>query len=181
VIAGELKGLRLSSPAGLHTRPTPDRVKESVFNILGARVAGSRFLDLFAGSGAIGIEALSRGADEAVFVDDDPAAIGCIRANLIKTKLIGKAKVIAGDAKSAIRSMLKVESFGIIYLDPPFGCGALVETLNNPGFAKLLKPDGLIIIESQASAKATLPDGLRTADLRKYGSIQITMAEKIIP
>mgnify|MGYP001853660377 FL=1 len=122
VIAGSARRLSLKTIEGLDTRPTTDRIKETLFNMLQNEIPGCRFLDLFAGSGGIGIEALSRGAREAVFVENNPKAISCIQDNLAFTRLDQKAKVIQADVISAL-SRLEGESsaFDFIFMDPPYG------------------------------------------------------------
>lgn len=121
VIAGSARRILLEAPEGLSTRPTTDRTKETLFNILSAELADCSFLDLFAGSGAIGIEALSRGAARAVFVEQDRSALGCIERNLTRTRLAQNAKVLAMDVLGALQ-YLKADgsAFDIIFMDPPY-------------------------------------------------------------
>lgn len=122
VIAGSARHLQLKTIEGLGTRPTTDRIKETLFNMLSREIEGSRFLDLFSGSGAIGIEALSRGAKQAVFVENNRKACSVIRDNLAHTKLSDQAWVIDKDAMIAL-SMIenKGEPFDVIFMDPPYG------------------------------------------------------------
>ena len=125
VIAGKARRLPLVAPEGRDTRPTTDRIKETLFNILQDDVPGSYFLDLFSGSGGIGIEALSRGAREAVFVEFGKEALACIRANLNKTKLMDQAMVLPVEVTYGISKLAKMgKKFDIIYADPPYqkGC-----------------------------------------------------------
>ena len=119
VIAGTARRLPLVTPKGMETRPTTDRIKETLFNILQNDLPGCHFLDLFAGSGAIGIEALSRGAAKAVFVDNSKEALSCIRQNLEKTHLADRAIVIGQDCAGAIHALdAKKMHFDIIFMDP---------------------------------------------------------------
>jgi len=122
IVAGTLRSRQLKSLKGLALRPTSDRLRETLFNILGARVAGSRFLDLFAGSGAIGIEALSRGAVSVVFVENHSAAVRLIRANLATLRIESGARVIAAQVAAAIRTLERLPdtAFDFIFLDPPY-------------------------------------------------------------
>lgn len=121
VIAGSARRLLLKTVPGEGTRPTTDRIKETLFNMLQYDIAGSAFLDLFSGSGAIGIEALSRGAREAVFVEQDPKAVSCIRENLKTTRLEDRALVMQADVLSALKRLEgKREQFDFIFMDPPY-------------------------------------------------------------
>ena len=121
VIAGSARHLPLKSVPGTGTRPTTDRIKETLFNILNPDIPGCRFLDLFAGSGGIGIEALSRGASYAVFIEKNAGACRCIKENLEFTRLADRSRLIRSDAVSAIRQMTDEKSFDIIFMDPPYG------------------------------------------------------------
>ena len=118
VIAGSAKRLQLKTIEGMDTRPTTDRIKETLFNMITPSLYDCRFLDLFAGSGGIGIEALSRGAKEAVFVEKNPKAVSCIKENLKYTKLDSNAQVMATDVLSALARLRGTSAFGIIFMDP---------------------------------------------------------------
>lgn len=120
VIAGKARSLKLKTTEGMDTRPTTDRIKETLFNMLQADISGCAFLDLFAGSGAIGIEALSRGAREAVFVEQAKDACNCIRENLTVTRLVDYAKVMECDCLTAISRLSGHEPFDIVFMDPPY-------------------------------------------------------------
>ena len=122
VIAGTAGSMPLKTPEGLDTRPTTDRIKETLFNMLHWELPGAVFLDLFSGSGAIGIEALSRGAKKAYFVDHAPKAVECIRQNLAFTKLENHAIVIKQEVCSALDA-IREETADIVFLDPPYGQG----------------------------------------------------------
>lgn len=148
VIAGSARRLPLKTPAGMNTRPTTDRIKETLFNILQPQLYGCRFLDLFAGSGGIGIEALSRGAEYAVFVDNSREAVACIRDNLAFTHLQDKAAVIAQDCIGAIgRLASKRERFDLIFIDPPYQAGLEYDVLKALRGTSLVDQDTVIIIE----------------------------------
>lgn len=121
VIAGKARRLRLVTPAGDHTRPTSDQIKETLFNILQPYLVGCRFLDLFSGSGGIAIEALSRGAAEAVLVDNDREAIRCIQQNIKTTHMEDFSRLMTMDVFQALRQLDRLNvSFDIIFMDPPY-------------------------------------------------------------
>ncbi len=122
VIAGKARSLRLKTPAGEEVRPTTDRIKETLFNMIQIEVPGSLFIDLFAGSGGIGIEALSRGARHAYFIDSASESAACIRDNLIFTKLSENATLLRQDAAAALRQIHEREA-DIIFMDPPYQGG----------------------------------------------------------
>lgn len=150
VIAGKARRLPLKTVPGLDTRPTTDRIKETLFNILQNELPGSRFLDIFSGSGGIGIEALSRGAAHACFIESGRAAAECIRANLAFTHLSEEAEVLQCDVLSAFSRLAGQPVFDIIFMDPPYGRDlerTVLEyfSLHRPSF---VGPDSLIIAEA---------------------------------
>ncbi len=149
VIAGTARSLPLKTVPGLSTRPTTDRIKETLFNILQPMLSGCRFLDLYAGSGAIGIEALSRGAAAAVFIEKNAAAVRCIEENLAFTKLKDQAEVLRTDTVLGISSLesRKSEPFDIIFMDPPYETGEELRTLRKLADSPLLRESSLIVIE----------------------------------
>lgn len=153
VIAGKAKRLPLKCIEGLETRPTTDRIKETLFNMLQPEICDCRFLDLFAGSGAIGIEALSRGAGEAVFVENNRKAYDCVRQNLSFTKLDKEARVFFTDAVSAIRKLDGEEPFSIIFLDPPYDQGLEQEVLAALRNSSLVDEDTLIVLETSLASR----------------------------
>lgn len=156
VIAGKARRLPLISPEGKDTRPTTDRIKETVFNILQDEVPGCHFLDLFSGSGGIGIEALSRGAKEAVFVEFGKEALACIRANLNKTRLMDQATVLPVEVTYGISKLEKMgKKFDIIYADPPYQKGFEPKVLDLLAGSGIVKPGTLVILESSLE---TTPD-----------------------
>lgn len=149
VITGTAKGRRLKAPKGMETRPTSDRIKEALFNIIGTKVINVNFLDLFAGTGAIGIEALSRGAERAVLVEKNPKTTKIIRENLEITGLSDGAVVMVQEADKALDTLaIKGEQFGIIFIDPPYLKGLEKQSLEKIDRTNLLVPGGLIITES---------------------------------
>ena len=155
VIAGVARRTVLLAPAGDSTRPTADRAKEGLFNVLSPRIRGARFLDLFCGSGAIGIEALSRGAAQAVFVDNAPSALSALKKNLDKTRLLSSAEIFATDVASAITALANAKRvFDIIFFDPPYNTYLLEETLVKIKNCGLLAPGSVIIAETDAKVCA---------------------------
>lgn len=149
VIAGTAKRLQLKTVKGDNTRPTTDRIKETLFNMLQNDIEGCRFLDLFSGSGAIGIEALSRGAKEAVFVENNKEAINCIKENLIFTKLVNSGIVMSYDVMTAI-SMLEERNakFDIVFMDPPYNKEIEKEVLDRLKQSEIIDSDTMIIVEA---------------------------------
>ncbi len=171
IIAGKSKGMRLKTLPGTITRPITDRVKEALFNILGSDVVGSKFLDLFGGSGSVGIEALSRGAETAVFIEINAKAYAVLRENLYKSGFAASSKLIKGDAFKYIASE-KAEDFDYIFIAPPQYHGLWKDTLllldRNPS---LLAENGWIIaqIDPVEEEKFELQSFVEF-DCRKYGS-----------
>ncbi len=147
VIAGSARGCRLETPRGLNTRPTTDRVKESIFNIIQFDIPGRQVLDLFAGSGQMGIECLSRGAAGCVFVDGDRQAQQVIRRNLAAAGLADKGLLLAGDSFAALERLAD-RKFGLILLDPPYGGQLLNRALDRIRQIDILLPGGIIVCES---------------------------------
>lgn len=148
VIAGKAKRLQLKTVPGLDTRPTTDRIKETLFNMLQDEIYDSRFLDLFSGSGGIGIEALSRGAAEAVFVENNRKAVECIHGNLQFTKLTGQARVLALDVFQALTRLEGEAPFQIIFMDPPYDHGWEKRVLEALSESSIVDEDTLIIVEA---------------------------------
>jgi 16S rRNA (guanine(966)-N(2))-methyltransferase RsmD len=155
VIAGRAKGRRLRVPKRRGVRPTSDYLREALFDILGASIRGARFLDLYAGSGAVGIEALSRGGAEVVFLEQDPGCLRVLREN-VELVGLGPMRVVAGDALRVLRRFVRQgERFDIIFLDPPYGTGLARRSLDVVAPGTLLGPRGLVIVEH--FAKEWLP------------------------
>jgi 16S rRNA (guanine966-N2)-methyltransferase len=174
IIAGALKGRRLAPVKG-RTRPTAAKVREAVFNILGPGVSGVRVLDLFAGTGALGIEALSRGAALAVFVEDHPAALQGLRRNLADLGLLERAVVWTLPAAAALKKLAgRGERFGLAFLDPPYGGGAAAAALEALAALNLILPGARVVVEH--SRRETLPEAcghLEQIEVRRYGDTQI--------
>lgn len=149
VIAGKAKSLPLKTIEGMNTRPTTDRIKETLFNMIGAWIPGCRFLDLFAGSGGIGIEALSRGAAEAVFVEQNRKAAAVIRENLAFTRLDGRARVMERDVLTAVEELSRRGcTFDVIFMDPPYDHLWEKKVLEAMARTPVLAPEGQIIVEA---------------------------------
>ena len=149
VIAGKARRLLLKTPEGFETRPTTDKTKETLFNILNPYLADADFLDLFSGSGAIGIEALSRGAKYAAFVEDNKAALDCIKANLHFTKLADAADVIPHTVAEAIRILeMKGKVFDVIFMDPPYNNLFEKEVLLALQDTNIIYCDTIIVVEA---------------------------------
>jgi 16S rRNA (guanine966-N2)-methyltransferase len=174
VIAGSRKGHKLAAPRGLDTRPTSDRVRENIFNLVGP-LDDAKVLDLFAGSGALGIEALSRGAASAVFVDDDADAVRTVERNLDRLRLTG-ARVVHGDVLRTIaHDAAGGAKYDLVLVDPPYDMLADIQPRLARHLPLLLAADGLLVVESDARAEPELPLPVRTS--RKYGQTRVTLFE----
>ena len=160
VIAGKARRLNLKTVPGMDTRPTTDRIKETLFNILQPQLLDCRFLDLFSGSGGIGIEALSRGASYAVFVEKNPKACSCIRENLSFTKLAENGKLLNMDVLQALRSLVGKGAFDIIFMDPPYNCLWEKQVLTALKDSDLINEDTLIIVEASLETDFSYVDSL---------------------
>lgn len=148
VIAGSAKRLQLKTLDGMDTRPTTDRIKETLFNMISPYIAGCCFLDLFSGSGGIGIEALSRGAKKAVFVEKNPKAMACIKENLKHTKLESNAVIMMTDVLLALCRLEGTQSFDYIFMDPPYNQGLEYKVLAYLSDSQLVGADTVIIVEA---------------------------------
>ncbi|MEW4413888.1 16S rRNA (guanine(966)-N(2))-methyltransferase RsmD [Clostridium sp. AN503] len=148
VIAGSARRVPLKTPEGMDTRPTQDRIKETLFNMLQYELADCIFLDLFAGSGAIGIEALSRGAKQAVFVEQDEKAVAIIRENLKATRLEDRAVIMHCDALSALRRLEGKYRFDLIFMDPPYNHELEKQMLSSLKDSSLIDKESTIIVEA---------------------------------
>lgn len=174
VITGSARGRRLGELEGMETRPTTDRVKEGMFNILQFDIEGRRVLDLFAGTGQLGIECLSRGAASAVFVDRRADAVKLIRENLKVTDLQDRARVVAGDSMEYLKSLR--ETFDLVLLDPPYAAGLLEPAIAHIVRFDILAPHGIIVAEHPA--ERTLPAAqppYRLHRTYRYGKIGLTV------
>ena len=171
IIGGSRKGARIFAPSGRDTRPTGDRVREAAFNLIGP-VDGASVLDLFAGSGAMGLEALSRGAAGAVFVESDRDACRAVERNLVKLGLTG-ARVVCGDVLRFLAS--ERAQYDLVLVDPPY---EMVESQGmrlGPYLRAVLAENGLLVFESGAKTQPELPFHVRTS--RRYGSARLTLFE----
>lgn len=175
VTGGQLSGRRLSVPRGRGVRPTADRVRESVFARLGP-LDGWRVLDLYAGCGALGIEALSRGARSACFVEHAPPALRCLEANLASLSLEGRSRVIAGDVLRMVpRLSRSAARFDLVLADPPYAPEAARQVLEIVARSGLLGPGGLLVIESDRRHPPGEAQGLREVDRRRYGDTLVSL------
>ena len=170
IIAGSRKGHRIDAPRGLATRPTSDRVRENAFNLVQAWVPEAVVLDLFAGSGAMGIEALSRGAERAVFVESQVDACRVIDRNLEKLQLTG-AQVVCNDVARFLAA--DARTYDLIFCDPPYDEYAALESALARYLPRLLADDGLLVLETAAKTEPQLPMEQRTS--RRYGAARITL------
>ncbi|HIR92457.1 MAG TPA: 16S rRNA (guanine(966)-N(2))-methyltransferase RsmD [Candidatus Egerieimonas intestinavium] len=168
VIAGKARSLRLKTVPGLGTRPTTDRIKETLFNMLQPLLADGRFLDLFAGSGGIGIEALSRGAAQAVFVERERQALRCIEENLTFTRLKDQAQVLGMDVFRALRQLEGQPPFSCIFMDPPYGQDLEKQVLEYLSSSALADENSLIVVEADISTDFSYLESLHmTIERRK--------------
>lgn len=178
MIAGDMGGLRMVVPKGANTRPTTDRVKESVFGALGTRLTGAHVLDGYAGSGALAIEALSRGAEHATLIERDPRAIDAIRRNVVSTKCVDRATVRLRGFAGYLRSRTPETPFDLVFLDPPYDMpaaelGDVLELLAAPGW---LSDQAAVVIERPATAGPhSLPSEWQVAWERPYGDTLVVL------
>lgn len=182
IISGSARGTKLVTLEGLETRPTLDRVKESIFNILQFDIKDKNILDLFAGSGALGIEALSRGASNAVFCDVSKKAVKIISTNLENTKLKEKSQIINKDFKEALQYIKNItQKFDIIFLDPPYKTDFAEKSLQYILEYDLLSNQGIIILETDDKNKIENINknlNIKIYDKRKYGRVHIAFMRK---
>ena len=177
VITGKAKGITLSTPKGFNTRPTADRVKEALFSVIQFDIPGARVLDLFGGSGQLGIEALSRGAKSAVFVDASEEACRLIRENLKRTKMETEGKVFRCDYQNYLKRCK--ESFDIIILDPPYAEVFLENALKMITEIDILQSGGIIITERPLGKDLLYDfDGFSRSRDYKYGNTLIALYRK---
>lgn len=183
IVAGKHRGAVLATPAAgsLAIRPTSDRLRESVFNILEHAYDGvledARVMDVFAGTGALGFEAISRGAKTCLFVEEAAEARGLIRRNQEALGLMGTTRIFRRDA-TAMGSIGPAEPYGLVFLDPPYGKGLAEKAIASLLAGGWLAEDALVIIEEAAKAEVTLPDGLERLDQRTYGETQVVFARR---
>lgn len=177
IIAGEARSRTIKAPEGRDTRPTLDRVRENVFNILQLRVRGVRVLDLFAGSGALSLEAVSRGAAMAVMVDHDRAAVAVEKANVEALRFADRTRILPMDWKRAAALLLSEgQRFDLIFLDPPYAMRDMTEVME--ALSPMLAEDALIVLEHQADVMPATADGYRMTDSRRYGYVGVSFFTK---
>lgn len=170
VIAGSAKRIQLKTIEGLDTRPTTDRIKETLFNMLQYDLYDTVFLDLFSGSGAIGIEAISRGAKKGIFVEQSRDAVQCIRENLRITKLDAQGVVMQSDVISALHKLEGTEKVDYIFMDPPYNQELEKQVLEYLATSKILADDGVIIIEASKETKFNYVEelGFEITKIKEY-------------
>ncbi|HEY8463714.1 MAG TPA: 16S rRNA (guanine(966)-N(2))-methyltransferase RsmD [Bacillota bacterium] len=179
VITGKYRGRVLKGPKHAGVRPTADRVKEALFNIIGPKIAGADFLDLFAGTGGIGIEALSRGAQSVVFVDANAASIRLLKQNLHFVDPEERVRIIHAPAAKAL-NLLAAEAacFDITFLDPPFEAALLAQAIKLVFEKRLLKPGGILVAEHPRKLEQLFFDGLEKR-VYHYGDISLSFFYKL--
>ncbi len=180
IVAGRLRGRALAGPHDDRVRPTSDRVREAMFNILGHGIAGFsipglKVLDLFAGTGALGIEAISRGAAFALFVDDQPDSRGLIRGNIESLGLTGATKIFRRDATD-LGPAGRNDGFGLVFIDPPYGKGLGEAALASAIGGGWLVPGAVIVLEEARETAVTLPARVTLLDRREWGATQAVFA-----
>jgi 16S rRNA (guanine(966)-N(2))-methyltransferase RsmD len=176
VRAGALKGRRLVAPRGRGSRPTAEQVRTACLDTLGPFLAAGPFLDLFAGAGGVGIEALSRGADSAVFVERDAAALGALRENLERLDLRDRARVMRADAAAAV-GILEREGarFAVVFLDPPYDSPDALPTLRRVAEGRCLAPGALVVLQHPTKvAPPDAPGALALWKRRRFGETTLT-------
>lgn len=173
VIAGSARGLRLSAPAGMQTRPTADRVKEALFSIIASRrdLVGARVLDICAGTGSLGIEALSRGAASCCFIEQDRPVLGLLEKNLVKAGLVGRGVCLALDAITGLKRLSRQgKSFDIVFLDPPYSSNLYTTVPEALCSLSLLSGEALLVAECSARIPLAERYGMLVRiDRRVYG------------
>ena len=148
VISGKARGLKLDTPKNLDVRPTTDRVKESLFNIINPYIRESNILDLFAGTGSLGIECLSRGAKNCIFVDKSKQSIGIVKSNVKKARVENESTILNIDFKDAVKRLaVQKQKFDVIFMDPPYYENMFIDCLKSIDELNLLKEDGLVVVE----------------------------------
>jgi len=180
IIAGMLKGRRLKAPLGLDIRPTSDRVRENLFNILGPRVTGSAFLDLFAGTGAVGLEAVSRGAVRVVWVDESPISLAAIAHNLHVCGVSGLGEVMPGRLPDALAGIKG--AFDLMFADPPYAYTGEEDLLSCPAWERLTHPESLLILERDIRRKPPAQAGIWTLYRSvRYGETMLYFYQRVVP
>lgn len=181
IVGGEFRGRPLETPRTDAIRPTTDRTREALFNVLvhahGERLQGARVLDLFAGTGAFGLEALSRGASHCVFIEESAEGRGLIRTNVENLGLQGRTKIFRRDA-TKLGEVGTMMPFDILFADPPYGNGLAERAVESAIAGGWLKPGAMVIVEEAASSPFRVPAGLSLLDRRDYGGTTVTLCER---
>jgi len=177
VIAGKVGGRKLQAPKGMDTRPTPDRVREALFSMLLPHMPGARVLDLYAGSGALGIEALSRGAAHVTFVEQAKGALAALQANLSALGLADVSSVVPAPVARALGRLGGAQQqFDIILMDPPYAQNLVPQTLQGVVEGALLAAGGILVAEHAGkSPSPAAPPPLQCMDLRRYGDVAVSV------
>jgi 16S rRNA (guanine(966)-N(2))-methyltransferase RsmD len=179
IVAGAFRGRRLNSPKSDRIRPTTDRTREALFSIIASRISGARVLDLFAGTGALGLEALSRGASHAVFVDQSAEAIRLLRANIALCGVEDRTRVLTGQVSQVLYHLSKKEeAFDLVFMDPPYSTGWIEKTI--PLLGELAHPETLIVAEHHRKDQVApeIGEWLKVKE-RRYGDSVISFFEKV--
>ncbi len=178
IIAGSFKGRKLISPGGSRTRPTSDRVREAIFSIVGDLVVGAQVMDLESGTGAMGLEALSRGARQAVFVEMDPAALRCLNTNIEMCRCQDRSEVVSRPVLSYLGKIDSGVGFELVFVDPPYmGDLGTLTLLAISKHAKPLKRCLIILEHAPDRTPEPVPDNMTKVDTRRYGNVGVTFLE----
>ena len=178
VIAGRLRGATIRTPGTDAVRPTYDRVRESLFSIIEPHLGGASVLDLFAGSGSLGIECLSRGADSATFVERDRSVLEVVRTNLEELELQAASRTVRGDAIRLLKRGLPGAPFDIVFVDPPYASGLAAEALTLLGESTLLSDDALVVVEYETGRPPQESAGrLSLVRAKTYGTTEVGFYE----
>ena len=178
VISGSARGTTLKTPAGMQTRPTTDRVKESIFNIIQRYIPCENVLDAFAGSGALGIEALSRGAESCTFIEANPEALSILRKNVEGARVSDKSEILRKDIFDFLN--LTNKKFDIIFLDPPYNKGFLSPVFKIVKERKLLSENGIVLVETEFGGEETEFNGFECIKKAKYGKTVVSVFTEMI-
>ncbi len=176
IIAGSARGRRIDAPQGENTRPTHDRVREALFSMIGPYFDGGRALDLFAGSGSLGLEAISRGVSECVFCDADRRAIAVIQNNIKTLGMHKQSRVYCVKFQQALEMVSG--KFDLIFLDPPYDLGYMTPVLEKIMERNLLADDGIVFCEIRSGSEVEVPEGLNEIKRKKYGMAEVIILEK---
>ena len=183
IITGKARGTKLQTLAGEATRPTAERTKEAIFSMINFDILGARVLDLFAGSGQLGLEAISRGAKSAVLNDSSREAAAIIRANAEKTRLVDACEILSTDWQAVLRRFANKETFGLVFLDPPYAGGFLPKVLGKMIEWDLLSDGAVIVCESANEEDVfggdeNLKNQFNVRRVARYGAACVTILEK---